>query len=324
MHEFERKLITEWRRLGLSRENATLVVAVSGGADSTALLLAVEELTRRKKINATFIAAHLNHDLRDQESDADAEFAERLATSFGFQIISEKRVVSRRGNLEQNARDARYEFLRQVADECDASAVLTGHTINDQAETLLMNLIRGSGIDGLAGMKSVSHETGDQPRIIRPLLAWAKRESTEAYCNFRGVDFRRDAMNEDPAFTRVRIRRELMPQLTQFNPKIVETLARSAELLRFEIEASACSGEIEDSPATVPLAKLSDADFFRIIRGWLRSRRGHLRGLSLKHFEAVRRLVNSRKSGRVVELPGGETVIKKEGRLLFSRSDERD
>lgn len=320
MHEFERKLITEWRRIGLPLAETSIVVAVSGGADSSALLLGIAELIRLKKLKVEVVVAHLNHGLRGTDSDQDARFTSELAVSLGFRVVIETATINRRGNLEQNARNARYDFFRRLAAEFHAYGVFTGHTVNDQAETLLMNLIRGSGIDGLAGMKSVSSETADKSRIIRPLLTWAKRESTEDYCNFRGVAFRRDAMNEDPAFTRVRIRRELMPQLARFNPKIIETLARTSELLRFEIETNAFSAETEDSPSTASLGKLADADFFRIIRAWLKSRRSHLRGLNLKHFEAIRRLVNSRKSGRVVELPGGETVIKKNGRLVWERS----
>src|SRR5437764_1169104 len=192
MHPYVRQLITEWRRLELPFEGQTVVVAVSGGADSVSLLLGFNELQTSAKLRHRLVAAHFNHKLRRPESDGDEQFVRELTGGLGIELAIGSGNVSMDGNMEQNARHARYDFLRTTAANVDAFAVLTGHTINDQAETLLMNLIRGSGPEGLSGMKpirplpaeqTVSASVQDQQpntMLVRPLLTWAKRIQTEA------------------------------------------------------------------------------------------------------------------------------------------------
>ena len=231
MHKFVRNLITEWRRLQMPTANGTVIVAVSGGADSVSLLLALCELKKRGKLDLRLVAAHFNHELRGNESDADQEFVRGLTVKHGIEFATERAgKLPGEGNLEQNARAARYDFLTRTARNVQAFAVVTGHTINDQAETFLMNLIRGSGPVGLSGMKPIrvlpDAETeghGDagnsspiaasprhgvaeflpfssSPLLVRPLLTWAKRIDTEGYCLDAGVEYRYDTMNEDTAF----------------------------------------------------------------------------------------------------------------------------
>lgn len=367
MDDFTRRLITEWRRLGLPFRGATFVAAVSGGADSVSLLLALGELRDRKKLALRFVVAHLDHGLRGEEGEKDAEFVRDLCVKFDFELALGKANVAREGNLEQNARAARYDFLTETAEKLSAYAVLTAHTVNDQAETFLINLLRGSGLRGLGGMKPVRNLKSQAPSfkseelsgvteksqiancksqmlLVRPLLNWAHRRDTENFCHLKEVEFRYDTMNEDLAFKRVRIRKVLLPMLADFNPKIVETLANTANLLRQETEnigsVQGKSGEREDWPkensaAAIELAKdqrskikdqslplkelktLPKAALYRILREWLEANRGNLRLLELKHIEALERLIFSRKSGRVVELPDGETVVKESGKLVF-------
>ncbi len=341
MHQFVRNLITEWRRLELPFGEATIVVAVSGGADSVSLLLALSELKERKKLAHRLVAAHFNHGLRDGASDADADFVRDLATSLNIELAVEKASsLPTKGNLEQNARRARYAFLLKTAVNLNAFAVLTGHTVNDQAETVLMNLLRGSGPDGLSGMRTIralaaekgpdpdeSDGHGAQPStlpfqqdplLIRPLLTWAKRVDTEAYCHSKGVEYRYDTMNEDTAFKRVKIRKILLPLLQDFNPRIVEALGNTAKLMQ-DITDRLAPETDDPLPAELVLADLkacSKSELYEIIRSWLRQRRGTTRRLQLKHIDAVARLVLSVKSGRAAELPGGQ-VIKRDGRLLY-------
>jgi len=344
VHEFPRKLITEWRRLGLPISGEPIIVAVSGGADSTALLLAMAELRRRKKFGQEMIAAHFNHKLRGVESDADETYVRYLASSLGVGFALGTGSLKGKSNLEERARNSRYVFLADIAVQYGSRLILTAHTINDQAETFLINLIRGSGPDGLAGMKPIRRldrevvvkESGkfeisdikSQIELVRPLLRWSKRSHTEEFCRENGVEFRTDSMNDDPAFTRVRVRKSVLPMLAEINPRIVETLARTAELLQFGSQSSASrmiSHDETDSqkPAITMLLKelkpLESALLYAKLRSWLRSKRGNLRGLELKHIVAIERLIQSRKSGRVVELPAGETVIKQGGMLMWSK-----
>ncbi len=369
MHKFTRNLLTEWRRLDLPFAGAAFIVAISGGADSVSLALALNELRNKKKLNLHFVLAHFNHNLRGEESVEDERFVKELAEKLEFELAvgiqhSESKIENQEGNLEQNARLARYEFLTETAKNLDADGILTAHTLNDQAETFLLNLIRGSGLDGLGGMKPIRIQNSDDEsriqnleldneskiqnlkskiRLVRPLLRWAKREDTENFCLLNEIEFRYDSMNEDLAFRRVRIRKVLLPLLKDFNPKIVETLGKTAALLRENAESltqflnsDAAVGDTESESAilsskdgeneTIEILLVKDLmNVFPsmrrfIVREWLKNRRGDLRRLSAKHFEAVENLILSRKSGNTIELPGGEIVVKKDGKLFYGKT----
>lgn len=312
MHKFERNLLTEWRRLELPIANATVLVAVSGGADSSALFIALAELAKRKKIHLEIVAAHFNHRFRGRESDGDERFVKEMAVKLGLDLVSGTERLEGSADIEQRARNARYKFLAAAAKEVDARLVLTAHTMNDQAETVLLNLIRGSGPDGLAGMRLRRHLETDI-EVVRPLLKWSKRADTNEYCRSREVEPRQDAMNQDPRFTRVRIRKEIIPLLGELNPKIVETLSRTGELL-----GSARGPHSPTDQAQVSkLKNLNESELRTGLRDWLRSSRGSLRGITLKHIDSIARLVKSRRSGRIVELPGGGRVEKCGGRLAY-------
>lgn len=319
MRAFERNLITEWRRLELPTSGATVVIAVSGGADSLSLLLAIDELRRSAKLELHVVAAHYNHLLRGAESESDESFVRDLCLDRRIELSIGSSTVRHQSNIEQAARVDRYKFLRKTADNLRASFVLTAHTVDDQAETLLLNLIRGSGLQGLAGMTPIRPiGTSSEISLVRPLLGWARRLATENYCHELGVEYRSDTMNEDEAFTRVRIRKILLPLLQDFNPKIVDRLADTARLLRQEIEPA-----VEVTADTLRLADLKDlhdVEFGSIVRAWLTAKRGNLRQIELKHIDAIRRLVSSRKSGKTIELPGGQTVSKEAGELVFSKN----
>ncbi len=321
MHKFVRSLITEWRKLDLPFRDATVVVAVSGGIDSMSLLAGIHDLVARKKLDdVRVIVAHFNHQLRGRESDADDAFVREAAEDYGFEFVNKAGRINRTGNLEQNARDARYRFLSNVAAKKGASMVLTGHTKNDQAETFLLNLIRGSGADGLAGMRRIRKLDG-AVLLVRPLLSWASHADTTAYCRDNKIGFRTDPMNEDEAFTRVRIRKTLLPLLAEINPKIVNTLANTAGLLRDRPTSETgaiANSSVGDALLLKDLKDLPRPKLYSEIRSWLAVKRGGLRSIQLKHIEAVARLVVSRKSGKTVELPGGGRISKQGGRLSFS------
>ena len=350
MHDFVRGLITEWRKLELPFAGDTIVVGVSGGADSLALLLAIHDLFAAGKLGSKLVAAHFNHRLRGSESDEDEEFVRSVTSDRGISLAVERGDIDQHGNIEQNARNARYAFLERLAGRMRARVVLTAHTVDDQAETFLLNLIRGSGRDGLSAMPPVrplgsgpparhgeeaatpiasdpSDEASEPelpftgPLLVRPLLRWARRADTENYCRVADVKFRMDTMNEDMSFKRVRVRLMLLPMLREFNPNIVETLAATAELLAVPDvpDASAASQPIAVELSIRDLRSLTHDEILSTIRNWLRGRRGSLRSVSRKHIEAIASLAASPKSGRVVELPGRGTVTRSRGRLSFKQ-----
>lgn len=353
---FARRLLDEWKRLSLPTEDARAVVAASGGADSTALLLACDELVRARRLRVELVVAHLNHGLRGEAGAADARRVGRLAGELGCEfVVGEARVKERaratRDNLEQAARRERYAFLARVAREWGAGFVLTGHTLDDQAETVLLALLRGSGADGLSGMsplRRLDTDTAEASQgevlLARPLLRWARRADTVSYCRERGVEPLADAMNEDETFARVRVRRQLVPLLETFNPRAAEALARTAALLAddahaLEIEAArlleaASEPSVNEGSASTSSAcgacpllvgvlnEAAPALRRRALRQWLARGRGDLRRLELVHVRAVERLLEGERGGRVIELPGGSSVERRRGRLLFRRPEK--
>ena len=330
---FAGELLKEWERLGLPVAEERVVVAVSGGADSVALVLGLDELVRAGRVGVRLVAAHLDHGLRE-ESMEDARWVGELAGELGVEVeVGRARVAEAGGNLEQAARGARYEFLMEVAQKRGARVVVTGHTMDDQAETVLLRLVRGSGAEGLGGMEAVrALGAGSEVKLARPLLRWARRAETEEYCRGRGVEARRDAMNEDESFARVRVRRRVLPLLLTLNPRAVEALARAAELLREDAETlnaaarelleAACEREAEEGAvvAALDVKTLSDAPPAlrrRALRLWLARGRGDLRRLELAHLLGVEKLLEGERGGRVAELPGGSFVERRRGRLTF-------
>ena len=207
-----------------------VIVAVSGGPDSVCLLRAL--LALAPEYGLTLHIAHLDHRFRGSESAAEAEFVAGLAKKLGIPATIESRDVpaycAERGlSAQAGAREVRYRFLRQVADSAGANRIALGHTANDEAETLLMRLIRGAGVSGLSAIPPVRED------IIRPLID-ITRDEILAYLKELGQDFVTDPSNVKPLYTRNRIRQEVLPILERFNPRVVEALAQAAEVLRDE------------------------------------------------------------------------------------------
>ena len=337
LSNFGQHLWREWRKLELPPENATVIVAVSGGADSVALLLALDELVKSSKLSIKIVVAHLNHKLRGKSGDADACFVASLAKSFGYPAVVKSadvgsKAASGKDNLEQAARRTRYEFLRKAGTSHKAKIVLTAHTLDDQVETVLLNLLRGSGAAGLSGIEPVRQiSAGTKMLLVRPLLSWARRSDTEEFCQRHSIEVRVDEMNADAKFARVRVRNELLPLLKSFNPRFVEGLARTAEILREDsdvLESAAArlvklsvDGQIgapkEPTLRTDLLRNVQPALRRRALRQWLTWCRGDLRRLEHTHIVALEKCLFSSKSGRVIELPGGAQIVKSGGFFLY-------
>ena len=218
-------------------------VAISGGADSVALLLTLHaaNAATRDSLGIGLTATHINHHLRGEESNADQQFVEDLCIGLDIPIhlhqadvparIAQARADGDPETIEEAARNARYEFFNTLLASGHADSILTAHTLDDQAETVLMKLLRGSWTEGLSAIHPiVALQKG---KILRPLLN-TRRADIETFLKSVNQPWREDSTNTDTSFTRNKIRHELLPQLRAYNPNLDQTLANLAELAREE------------------------------------------------------------------------------------------
>lgn len=218
----------------LLRPGDRVLCAVSGGADSTALLLLAHAAQTQLGIGVA--AVHVNHGLRGAESDADQSFAAGLCARLGVpfraeQVNTEQYARENAETIEEAARSLRMQVFARTLTEGHANVVLTAHTLDDQAETVLMKLLRGAWTEGLAGISPVVELPGG--RLLRPLLG-LRRDALRAYLSEQGQSWREDSSNTDERFTRNRIRATLLPALRKENPSVDRTLANLAEVAREE------------------------------------------------------------------------------------------
>ena len=220
----------------LLRAGERVCVAISGGADSTALLLALIDANthspqNKQPLGIVLSAAHVHHGLRAEEADSDEAFVRELCARCGvplcvFHVDTAARQAAEGEGLEEAARNLRYEAFETM----EVDAVVTAHTLDDQAETVLMKLLRGAWTEGLGGISPELLGPAKR-RILRPLLG-VRRSEIEAFLRARSQSWREDSSNRDLSFTRNRVRHELMPTLRSFNPRIDEALARTAGIAR--------------------------------------------------------------------------------------------
>jgi len=226
------------------RPGDRICAAVSGGADSVALLLLLHAANAlpRHGLGVGLSAVHVHHGLRGEEADGDLAFVEALCLRLAVPLhvhyasVPERMVASRAGagkseGCEAAARAIRYEFFASLIAQGHADSVLTAHTLDDQAETVVMKLLRGAWTEGLSGIHPVVRMQGAGGKIVRPLLG-VRRAELEEYLRTRGQPWRNDSSNSDEAFTRNRVRHQLLPVLREYNPSLDETLANLAELAR--------------------------------------------------------------------------------------------
>lgn len=233
-------------RHALFAPGAGVVVGVSGGVDSLVLLHVLIQL--RDALGIRLHAATLDHGLRGAAGAGDAAFVQEIAAAWGVavtvgQVDAAAVAAERRLGIEEAARAARYAFLAEAARQVDAALVAVGHHQDDQAETVLLHLIRGSGLTGLGGMRAAAPLPGEPGlTLVRPLLD-VPRAVIDAYAAARDLHPRQDASNLDPTYTRNRIRHEVLPLLERLNPNIRETLARTAAILQGEADLAALAGQ---------------------------------------------------------------------------------
>ena len=315
-----RRLISEIRRQveAVGLVPSTILVGVSGGPDSLALVHALSEL--RGSLGIRVFAAHLDHGLRPGVSEADAEFVREAMGGLRISLTSEKADVSsfretHRLSMEDAARQVRYRFLARVSDRIRADAVAVGHTLDDQAETVLMHVLRGSGLTGLRAMATIGSRSVDGTllRVFRPLLRVSKVD-TVAYCAENGVSPRFDESNLSEDMTRNRIRMSLIPELESYNPAIAASLGRLAEsvahdldFIRRSVDRAAEDVIAFDSAGVVldrsAFSELHPSVQRHLLRRAVEIAAGTATDLDFTHIEEMTRLMMG-PSGKRAHLPG--------------------
>jgi len=331
------------KKEGFLRAGERVGAAVSGGADSVALLLLLVEL--RKQLGIVLSVVHFNHKLRGKDSDADEKFAGRLAEKYGLAFHAGRadiaaKAKSRKANLEDTARRARYAFFTRLVEDGRVDKVAVAHTADDQAETVLAHILRGTGLAGLGGIHpAVGH-------VVRPLLG-VRRAELRAYLRSKKQTWREDATNSDTTRMRARIRKKLLPVLEkEFQAAVVEHLATLAELAREDeafldaLTSKPMQTCVEKGPRQ---AKISIGDLLakkkkdfntedtentegteknfaiggriaRRIVGELKPREGQL---NAAHVRSILALAESGENGKSLSLPGGVEVRRQQDSLIF-------
>ncbi len=334
MHPLVSKLADAWPPQ--QWDDVSLLLAVSGGADSMGLLRAMVEL--KGPGPGRVLVAHFNHTLRGDESDADATFVSQLGRQLGLPCEigtgDTAQLARDEGDgLEAAARGVRYAFLQATAERLGARYVVTAHTADDQAETILHRIIRGTGLAGLAGIRR-ARSLGPAVTLIRPLLA-VRREELVDYLRALGQPFREDASNRDVSFTRNRIRHELLPALAaDYNPNVREALLRLGSLAGEAqavidqaadelLERCVDTGAMGTPAVTLRCGPLADAPahvvrtmFMALWRrlGWPQQSMGRVQ------WDQLAVLATAREEPPQQVLPGAITA-KKQGELLMLTQD---
>lgn len=325
------RLIKEY---GLVAGGEKVLVAVSGGPDSVCMLKVLNSLKDILKIRLH--AAHLDHCLRGAESEADAKYVGELTAKLGIDCSIEKRDIEQwhqqsKTSLEEAAREVRYKFLNEVALQVGATRVAVGHTRDDQVETTLMHYLRGSGVQGLRGLRAAAPipygNNEDSIWVVRPLLK-VSRQETAGYCRRHDLKPCCDSSNSDTKFLRNRIRLELIPLLRQYNPEIDDALVRLADLAGEDADfidekASAACGAVTSHEGCLTcldsgkLRILPLALQRRVFRIVLEQSYSSLRDIEASHVEALVRLLFSN-TGKCVHLPGGIMATNERNRMVVA------
>lgn len=318
------------RKHELLKAGDRLGAAVSGGADSVALFRLLLEL--RGEIGLVLSVVHFNHKLRGEESDEDERFVAELARTHKLEFHCKSGEVKqyaaeKRLSLETAARELRYEFFRELLKDRHLNRIATGHTLDDQAETVLLRIFRGTGIRGLSGIHPrivFENEGCAFGEVVRPLLGFRRAELL-TYLRDIGQDWREDSSNQNVDFLRNRVRHRLLPVVVEeFGDATIERLSELAEIARAEEQWAASiqysvpsiqSGTVQPSLNVDPLLTLPLAVQRRLVRGWLKENAPGLR-ISFRLIEEALELAWG-PAGRQLELPGGWSLRRGRQELLL-------
>jgi len=308
------------KRYNLIRRNDKILVGVSGGPDSVALLYLLNIL--KKELKLKLHIAHLDHMLR-KDSVCDKEFVQRLADKVKLPLTVQEvniRALSKKGSQEEIARNERLSFFIMAAKAVKADKIALGHNFDDQAETVLMRILRGAGLYGLSGILPKRMIEGYW--FIRPLIE-VKRKEIAAFLNNRKIGFRIDKSNLEDIYLRNKIRNKLLPYLEkEYNPNIKEVLSNMAQISGYDYDylsrvAVRKMGRPAGRLAIKKLIKMHPAMRRLILRLSVVRLKGDTRKFTFAHIKEIEDLIFNRPFNSIVDLPKAISVIKKKKTLLF-------
>jgi tRNA(Ile)-lysidine synthase len=316
------KFMETIKNYSLIQKGDKILVAVSGGPDSLALLLKLFSL--KSKLGLTLHIAHLDHGLR-KDSSLDALFVKRFGQKLNLPFTIKRLtypLTKKKGSLEEFFREERLKFLIQTAKVIKADKIALGHNLDDQAETVLMRLLRGTGLSGLSGISAKRVIRGAV--FIRPFLE-TTRSRIDKFLKTKGIKPRLDSTNQEDIFLRNKLRHHLIPLLKEkYNVNILEVLANLAESVSYDYEYldQVAKNSLKGNPLRLNLkkiAKLHPAILRLKLRRSIACIQGDTRRISFQHIKEIEDLIDHRPPGSIVDLPKGIYVQKTRKMLLFHR-----
>ncbi|MFH1395255.1 MAG: tRNA lysidine(34) synthetase TilS [Candidatus Omnitrophota bacterium] len=304
-----------------------VLAAVSGGADSVCLLKTLLEI--RKKMHMEIVVANMDHCLRGIESANDSCFVKELAMNLGVDFIHKKIDVkkgrNKKNSIEECAREERYRFFKNAAQAKNCNVIATGHTMDDQAETVLMRIIYGASLSGIAGIPAVRDENGF--RVVRPLIN-SERTDIIAFLQETGLNYVEDKSNFDTKFARNSIRHEVIPFLKNYNPRIKRTLSNLAESLREDYVFLSSEREKRlKKYDNINSVKIEDvilqpkAIRKEIFKKLFKKTGGILKKLTHRHWKDMDNFLTRTERNKSLDLPGGVKIYKQKNEIVFRKTN---
>ncbi|MDD5428684.1 MAG: tRNA lysidine(34) synthetase TilS [Candidatus Omnitrophica bacterium] len=316
------------RHYAMFRRGDTVLAAVSGGPDSIFLLHLLEKL--KSKLGLKEIAVcNLDHGLRGKESLGDSLFVKKYSAAHGLRFIHKKIDLKKRSSgglsTEEIAREARYKFFNEAARKAGADVIVTGHTLDDQAETVLMRFIKGASLKGIVGISP--SRTEGKFRMVRPLIELEKKEIVR-YLDACGISYRIDSTNIEPIYFRNVVRKEIIPFLEKYNPRLKRVLSNLAEHLREDFEFISAEKTRIGNAITRKTGSGVEIDLKdvvvqpraiqkEILRDSLEKAGGDVKKLSFRHWKEIEALIRHGNKGNSVDLPGRVRASRTENLLTF-------
>lgn len=320
------------RNYQMLKSGDTVLVAVSGGPDSVFLLQALNFL-KPKLVLKKIVVCNLDHGIRGKESECDSSFVGKIAEDLNLGFIHKKINLAKKKqkglSTEEAAREERYRFFEEAAATANANVIATGHTLDDQAETILMRVIKGASLKGIVGISPVRND--GTLRIIRPLFELEKKE-IEKYLDERGIEYRIDSSNKEPVYFRNVVRKHILPYLEKYNPRLKRALFSLAEHLRedFEFIKEAKQNAVRKTQYAkrkLGILEIRLKDIIvqpkalqkEILRDCLEEVGGEVKRLNFRHWKELEQLVTHKRKGASLDLPGDIRITRTDATLRFGK-----